>query len=45
MCVCVVGGRGCSHHFLASHLLQGADLLECLCNGLELEVSLVKVSK
>ena len=30
---------------MASHLLQGADLLECLCNGLELEVSLVKVSE
>ena len=30
---------------MASHLLQEANRLECLYNGLELEISLVKVSK
>ena len=43
MCVCVWRGGGA--HFSTTHLLLAADLLECLCSGLELEVSLVKVGK
>ena len=46
VCVCVVEREGRrAITFLASHLLQGANPLERLCNGLELKVSLMKVSK